>query len=232
MSLYSKVHPDWMPVILTLINSDPKLKSYLEGIGRGDYTVTPYANRIFEAFSFSPKKVKVVLLGKEPFEVKKYATGKAFAIQSPFPNLTTDLSRLFLEMSRSGNPRRDKELEYLEEQGVFLLNVNLTESTRDWEDHSDVWVNFSKGIIRYLRANVYPVFVDFDQVNLLFYFSGLKSVDVYTRLKDSQDETRALDYKSPIVLGVKPQSSLFIGSNVFKITNQLLKLKKQTEIEW
>ena len=172
------------------------------------------------------------MLGKEPFQSKKHATGKAFAIQNSSPSISTDLSRLFLEMSRGGNPKRDRELEYLEEQGVFLLNVNLTKSTRDWADPSDVWVNFSKGIIRYLRANVYPVFVDFDQVNLLFYISGLKLGDVYTRLKDAQDETRALDYKSPIVSGVKPQSSLFIGSNVFKITNQLLKLKKQTEIEW
>ena len=232
MSLYSKVHPDWMPVILTLINSDPKLKLYLEGVEEGEYNIIPYPKLIFQAFSFPPKKIKVVMLGKEPFVYKKYATGKAFAIRNSAVNIPTNLRRLFLEMGVSANPKRDKELEYLEKQGVFLLNINLTVSTRDWEDHSSVWINFTKGIIRYLRANVYPVFVDCDQVNLLFYLSGLKLVDVYTRLKDAQDETRALDYKSPVVSAVSPQSPTFIGSDVFKITNQLLKLKKQTEIEW
>lgn len=232
MSLYSKVHPDWMPVILTLINSDPELKLYLEDIEKGNHNITPYPNLIFQAFSFSPKKIKVVILGEKPFVFRKYATGKAFAIQNSSSSISTNLSRLFLEMGRSSNPERDKELEYLEKQGVFLLNVNLTVSTRVWEDYSGIWINFTKGIIRYLRANVYPVFAHFDQIPINSYFPGLKLEDIYIYLEQAQMETRALDYKSPVVSAVTPQSSTFIGSDVFKITNQLLKLKKQTEIEW
>lgn len=232
MSLYSKVHPDWMPVILTLINSDPELKLYLEGIEGGQYSIIPYPKLIFQAFSFPPKKIKVVMLGQEPFIYKKYATGKAFAIQNSSASISTNLSSLFLEMGGSDNPKRDTELEYLEQQGVLLLNINLTVSIRDWEDHSGVWINFTKGIIRYLRDNVYPVFVHFDQTPINSCFPGLKLEDTYTNLEYAQRETRALDYKSPVVSAVTPYSPTFIGSDVFKITNQLLKLKKQTEIEW
>lgn len=232
MNLYSKVHPDWMPVILTLINSDPKLKLYLEGVEEGEYNIIPYPKLIFQAFSFPPKKIKVVMLGKEPFVFKKYATGKTFAIQNSSASISTNLRMLFLEMGRDSNPKRDKELEYLEQQGVFLLNISLTVSTGGWEDHSGAWINFTKGIIRYLRTNVYPVFVHFGQTPINSCFPGLKLEDTYTNLEYAQRETRALDYKSPVVSAVSPQSPTFIGSDVFKITNQLLKLKKQTEIEW
>ena len=128
------------------------LKSFLVSEKR-QYAVYPPGPLIFNAFNLTPfDKVKVVILGQDPYHGPGQAHGLSFSVPDgvPFPpslqNIFKELhDDLGVPMARSGN------LEKWAREGVLLLNASLTVRAGQAASHSrHGWEQFTDAAIRAL----------------------------------------------------------------------------------
>jgi uracil-DNA glycosylase len=90
--------------------------------------VYPIQKDIFRAFEDCPfEKVRVVILGQDPYANEGQAIGRAFAVSESTKKMPPSLNNIFAEVRR-GCPSSMPEptLESWAKQGVFLLNTALT----------------------------------------------------------------------------------------------------------
>ena len=91
--------------------------------------VYPEKEKMFEAFLLTPlEKVKVVIIGQDPYHQEGQAHGLAFSVM-PHVALPPSLKNIFKEIESDTGESMDFTngyLAYLSHQGVFLLNTLLT----------------------------------------------------------------------------------------------------------
>ena len=93
--------------------------------GESVYPTQQDVFRAFEGCSF--KKVRVVILGQDPYPNEGQAIGRAFAV-SESTDVPRSLKNIFDEVRRDypNGPNPNRTLESWAKQGVFLLNTTLT----------------------------------------------------------------------------------------------------------
>lgn len=94
---------------------------------KGD--VYPIQKHIFRAFEDCPfEKVRVVILGQDPYPNKGQAIGRAFAVPESTEKVPRSLNNIFKEVLHDcpHGSRPELTLESWAKQGVFLLNTTLT----------------------------------------------------------------------------------------------------------
>jgi len=118
--------------------------------------IYPKGSQIFQAFNSTPfDKVKIVILGQDPYHGAGQAHGLCFSVQhgikpppslvNIFKELNTDLG---VPVQTSGN------LEAWAEQGVLLLNAILTVRANEPASHEKIgWMKFTDEVIRILSRN-------------------------------------------------------------------------------
>ena len=185
------------------------------------YRVYPPGNRMFAAFDYAPfSKMKVVILGQDPYHGDGQAHGLCFSVPDaiPFPpslvnifkELTTDLG---IPMPKSGN------LEKWAKQGVLLLNATLTVRANQAGSHQRRgWENFTDEVIRQLSAR---------HTGLVFILWGS-----YAQAKET-----LIDTSKHFVLKAVHPSPLsvyrgFFGCRHFSKTNELLAKAGKEPVEW
>src|SRR3989344_858459 len=121
-----------------------------------DGAVYPAPKNIFRAFGLCPfEKVKVVILGQDPYHGERQANGLAFAVdgdtrippslQNIFKELSADCSLPFEALAKKG------DLEHWSKQGVLLLNATLTVRAHSAGSHQEKgWEQFTDAVIRAL----------------------------------------------------------------------------------
>lgn len=118
-------------------------------------TVFPPAGKIFAAFDICPfSKVKVVIIGQDPYHDIGQAHGLAFSVPKGilFP---PSLRNIFKEISQDLNtpPPTDGDLTRWAEQGVLLLNSSLTVRAHTPASHSTIgWERVTDAAIAALSA--------------------------------------------------------------------------------
>ncbi|MDR0757460.1 MAG: uracil-DNA glycosylase [Tannerella sp.] len=121
----------------------------------GQATVYPPGNLIFNAFQHCPfDRVKVVLLGQDPYHEPGQAHGLCFSVRegAPFP---PSLVNIFKEIeSDLGKPvPRSGDLTRWADQGVLLLNATLTVRAHTAGSHQNKgWEAFTDAVIHRLDA--------------------------------------------------------------------------------
>lgn len=120
------------------------------------YTCYPPGKLIFNAFNLCPfDKVKVVIIGQDPYHEPGQAHGLSFSVQDgvPFPpslvNIFKEIEQdLGTPMPQSGNLTRWAE------QGVLLLNASLTVRAHQANSHSALgWQTFTDAAIQALATH-------------------------------------------------------------------------------
>jgi uracil-DNA glycosylase len=117
------------------------------------YTCYPPGKLIFNAFNSCPfDKVKVVLIGQDPYHEPGQAHGLCFSVNDEvqFP---PSLQNIFKEIeSDLGTPvPRSGNLQRWAEQGVFLLNSTLTVRAHQAASHQGRgWETFTDAVIKVL----------------------------------------------------------------------------------
>jgi uracil-DNA glycosylase len=136
-------------------------KSYFEKLTtvvRLEYGRTacyPPGKLIFNAFNLCPfDKVKVVIIGQDPYHEPGQAHGLSFSVQDgvPFP---PSLQNIFKEIADDvGTPvPQSGNLTRWAEQGVLLLNATLTVRAHMANSHSTIgWQTFTDAAIRALAS--------------------------------------------------------------------------------
>lgn len=132
------------------------IKAFLVQAKAAGKTVYPPGKLIFNAFDTTPlERVKVVILGQDPYHGPGQAMGLSFsvprgvAVPSSLQNIYKELADDIpgFKMPRHGDLTRWAE------QGVFLLNASLTVEHKAANAHKDIgWHTFTDAVIRKLSA--------------------------------------------------------------------------------
>jgi uracil-DNA glycosylase len=185
------------------------------------YRVYPPGNRIFAAFDYTPfSKVKVVILGQDPYHGDGQAHGLCFSVPDgiPFPpslvnifkELTTDLG---IPMPKSGN------LEKWAKQGVLLLNATLTVRANQAGSHQHHgWENFTDEVIRQLSAR---------HTGLVFILWGSYALAKETMIDTSKHFVLKAVHPSPLSV-----YRGFFGCRHFSKANELLIRAGKEPVDW
>jgi uracil-DNA glycosylase len=184
-------------------------------------TIYPPAKLIFNAFDLCPfDKVKVVIIGQDPYHGPGQAHGLCFSVNKgvAFP---PSLINIFKEIeSDLGKPMpANGDLTRWADQGVLLLNATLTVRAHQAGSHQNKgWETFTDAAIRYLAE---------ERENLVFLLWG-----AYAQKKGA-----FIDRSLHLVLSSAHPSPLsayngFFGNKHFSRTNQYLTEHGQTPIDW
>lgn len=184
-------------------------------------TVYPAGRNIFNAFDLCPfDKVKVVIIGQDPYHEPGQAHGLCFSVQDgvPFP---PSLRNIFKEISDDlGKPVPvSGDLTRWARQGVLLLNATLTVRAGQAGSHQGRgWEEFTDAVIRELNAK---------RNGLVFILWG-----GYAKKKGAM-----IDRSRHLVLSSAHPSPLsayngFFGNHHFSLANKWLQEHGETPIEW
>ena len=185
------------------------------------YRIYPPGNLIFNAFNLCPfDKVKVVILGQDPYHGPGQAHGLCFSVNDgvPFP---PSLQNIFKEVSNdTGKPiPQSGNLTRWAQQGVLLLNTTLTVREHQAFSHAGRgWETFTDAVISLLNSQ---------RQNLVFIFWGSPA----QRKGAFVDRSRHLVLTSP---HPSPLSAYrgFFGNSHFSKANSYLLEHGETPIEW
>lgn len=183
--------------------------------------IFPPAKLIFNAFDHTPfDKVKVVILGQDPYHNVGQAHGLSFSVNDGIQQ-PPSLMNIFKEIESDLNIPRpiSGNLTRWADQGVLLLNATLTVEAHKAGSHQKKgWEQFTDEAIKRLAAQRH---------NLVFLLWG-----AYAQKKvEFIDESRHLVLKS---VHPSPLSAHrgFFGCQHFSQTNDYLKSKNIDTIEW
>ena len=147
-----KIAEDWKEILREEFS-----KSYFEELTsfvRGEYgsgVVYPAGRNIFRAFDCCPfDKIKVVIIGQDPYHGPGQANGLCFSVGEgvPFPpSLRNILQEVHADV---GAPIPSSgELERWAEQGVLLLNAVLTVRAHEAASHAGRgWERFTDAVVK------------------------------------------------------------------------------------
>jgi len=122
---------------------------------KATHTVFPPGNQIFAALDLCPpEKVKVVIVGQDPYHGPGQANGLCFSVAAGV-RLPPSLQNIFKEIKTDLGCDNGKQgdLSSWARQGVLLLNTSLTVRAASPASHSNKgWEQFTDAVIRYLSA--------------------------------------------------------------------------------
>lgn len=202
-------------------------KSYfvqLTNFVRNEYqthTIYPPGKLIFNAFNLCPfDKVKVVIIGQDPYHEPGQAQGLCFSVNKgiPFP---PSLVNIFKEIQNDLGKEmpHDGDLTRWTKQGVLLLNATLTVRAHQAGSHQNKgWEEFTDAAIKALNE---------EREHLVFILWG-----GYARRKGG-----IIDRSKHLVLESAHPSPLsayhgFFGNKHFSRTNEYLVEHGKTPIDW
>lgn len=117
----------------------------------------PPKDRIFNAFNLCPfNKVKVVILGQDPYHEQGQAMGLSFSVPDGV-KLPPSLRKIYKEIEEDfckSMPESSGNLTHWAEQGVLLLNTTLTVRAGAANSHKDLgWQEFTDAVIKALSEH-------------------------------------------------------------------------------
>ena len=117
----------------------------------------PSKERIFNAFNLCPfDKVKVVILGQDPYHEQGQAMGLSFSVPEGI-KLPPSLRKIYKEIEEDfckSMPESSGNLTHWAEQGVLLLNTTLTVRAGAANSHKDLgWQEFTDAVIKALSEH-------------------------------------------------------------------------------
>lgn len=183
--------------------------------------IYPKYDNIFRAFNLlSPAKVKVVIIGQDPYHGANQANGLAFSV-SPQSKIPPSLNNIYKElMDDIGCPKpRNGDLSSWADQGVLLINSVLTVVASIPNSHKNRgWEIFTDSIIKNIsKYNEHVVFILWGA--------------------PSQKKAFLIDESKHLILQSAHPSPLsayrgFFGSKPFSKSNEYLKFYGREEINW
>lgn len=214
---------DWLDAL-----SDEFQKEYyrkLYQFVKEEYSKTvvyPPVEDIFNALHYTPlSKVKVLVLGQDPYHNENQAHGLSFSVLPSQPEIPPSLQNIYKELhdDLGCDIPNHGYLKKWADQGVLMLNTVLTVRAHQPNSHQKHgWEEFTDAIIRALNKQDRPI------VYLLW---G----------KPAQTKIKMLDNPKHLILTAPHPSPLsayrgFFGCRHFSQTNDFLEKNGITPIDW
>ena len=197
------------------------LKAFLRKEKDQGKVILPHSSLWFNALNTTPPdKVKVVILGQDPYPTPGHAHGLCFSVMPEVKPLAKSLVNIFKELQDDlGIENHNGHLQSWADQGVLLLNSVLTVVSGQPNSHQGQgWEEFTDAVINYLNQQTQPI---------VFVLWG-----AYAQKKGA-----IIDSQKHFVLRAPHPSPLsayrgFFGSKPFSQINNFLKQQNQQEINW
>jgi len=198
-----------------------QITTHLKAEKMGSKTIYPPGPLIFNAFNTTPfSRLKVLLLGQDPYHGAGQAHGLSFSVQkgvAPPPSLVNIYKELH---SDTGVPiPTHGNLTHWAEQGVMLLNASLTVRANEPMSHAKIgWADFTDAVIKKVSD---------DKRNVVFLLWG----------KFAQEKQVLIDETKHLVLKAAHPSPFsanagFFGCRHFSKTNAYLMQNGIDPIDW
>lgn len=197
------------------------LVSFLKAEKNAGKTIYPPGKYIFNAFNTTPfDKVKVVILGQDPYHNPGQAHGLSFSVQNgiaPPPSLVNIYKELESDLNIS-RPNHGNLTKW-GEQGVLLLNAALTVEAHSPMSHSKAgWHDFTNKVISILSQQ---------RDSLVFMLWGGFAKSKVPLIDTSKHLVLTAAHPSPL-----SAHNGFFGSKHFSKANAWLEEKGLTPIDW
>ena len=183
-------------------------------------TVYPPGGSIFKAFDLCPlDKVKVVILGQDPYHNPGQAMGLSFSVPEGVA-APPSLKNIFKEIESDLGIRMSgsTDLTPWARQGVLLLNSVLTVRAGAAASHSGLgWQEFTDAVIRIISET---------QDGVVFLLWGNYAKTKAPLIDISRHHILAAAHPSPLARGA------FFGCRHFSRANEILEYEGKSPIDW
>lgn len=183
--------------------------------------VFPEADDIFNAFQFTPlSKVKVVILGQDPYHNYGQAHGLCFSVK-PDVAVPPSLVNIYQELhdDLGCDIPNNGYLKKWADQGVMLLNTVLTVRAHAANSHQGIgWETFTDAAIKILNEQDRP---------MVFLLWGRPAQNKKSMLTNPKHLLLEAPHPSPL-----SAFRGFFGSRHFSKTNEYLKANGLEPIDW
>ena len=183
--------------------------------------IYPPGQMIFNAFNSTPfDKVKVLILGQDPYHGPGQAHGLCFSVQKgvpPPPSLVNIFKELHTDIGMTRPSSGD--LSKWAAEGVFLLNASLTVRAAEPMSHAKIgWAQFTDAVIKTIAE---------EKQHVVFLLWG----------KFAQEKAAFIDDSRHLILKAAHPSPLsahngFFGCRHFSKTNEYLMQQGSDAIDW
>ena len=218
-----KIEDSWKKVLKDEFTKDYFLQivTFIKTEKAAEKIIYPTGGLMFNAFDKTPfDKVKVVLLGQDPYHNPGQAHGLSFSVpqvvqkppslQNIFKELKTDLG---LEIPTDGN------LEKWAAQGVLLLNASLTVRKNEPGSHSKIgWLQFTDAVIKKISE---------EKNGIVFLLWGKFAQDKQALIDETKHHVLKAAHPSPF-----SADKGFFGCKHFSKTNEFLMQEGLQPIDW
>lgn len=198
------------------------LKAFLQTEKQNGVTVYPKGADIFNAFNHTPfEKVKVVILGQDPYHGTGQAHGLSFSVQKGVaipPSLKNIYKELEADIPGFRTPAHGNLTKWADE-GVLLLNATLTVRAHEAGSHQGKgWEIFTDTVISKLSAQ---------REGIVFLLWG----------RYAQNKAELIDQQKHTVLKAAHPSPFsvhngFFGCRHFSKANAVLEKEGRKPIDW
>lgn len=220
-----ELDPSWLKVLGAEFDKPymVNLKKFLKEEKETGHKIYPKGGDIFNAFTKTPfDKVKVVILGQDPYHGPNQAHGLSFSVQKGIPtppSLQNIYKELATDISGFKIPQSGDLTEWAE-QGVLLLNATLTVRASTAGSHQKKgWEQFTDTVIQKISEQK-------SGVVFILWGSYAQSKSVLI------DEKKHLIIKSIHPSPLSVNRGGFYGSKPFSKANAYLEKEGETPIDW
>lgn len=222
MSKKVAINSEWYDMLKGEFEKDYfiNLKQFLKEQKKANKQVYPPEPLIFNAFNKTPfSKVKLVLIGQDPYHNPGEAMGLCFSVPKTC-KVPPSLKNIYKELARNTDfdiPNHG-DLSLWAEQGVFLLNAMLTVEHKKAGSHRKIgWQNFTDAVIKVLSDS---------KEGLVFLLWGNFAKSKRSLINSDKHLILESFHPSPLAGGK------FHGNDHFVTTNKYLESKNQSIINW
>ncbi len=195
-----------------------KIEQILDKLEKEEYY--PSKENIFRAIqAVPPEKVKIVIIGQDPYHEEGQANGFAFAVNKGV-RTPPSLINIFKEIKHEyGQMPTDTTLIDWANQGVLLLNTTLTVSKGNANSHAKIgWKDITNGIIKILNSM---------PQHIVYLLWGNSAIQFKQVLNNPKQIVLTTSHPSPLSV-----HRGFLGCDHFKKANEYLKKHGLKEITW
>lgn len=216
------IHNEWQEVLKDEFEAPyyQQLRQFLKKEYQ-EQVIFPEMNHIWEAFEWTPyDKVKVVILGQDPYHGPNQAHGLSFSVQ-PTIKTPPSLVNIYKELQSDLGipPVNHGYLKSWADQGVLLLNTVLTVRNGQANSHrGQGWEILTDAVIKKLNERATPI---------VFILWGKPSISKLKLIDTTRHAVITAPHPSPL-----SAYRGFFGSKPFSKTNEALIKFGETPINW
>ena len=225
-----KIEKTWHKELDHIFNKDFFLK--LSEKVKQEYRtqiIYPKGNNIFSSFELCPfDKVKVVIIGQDPYHGKNQANGLCFSVNNKTA-LPPSLKNIYKELEESidsfEKPNHGDLSRWVKKENIILLNAALTVVEGKSNSHKKIWCEFTDNLIKYISDKC-------ENVVFLLWGNFAKSKALLIDFKKHKIISSV--HPSPLSsrYNCKGMDMSFFGHNQFNKVNEYLKKNDKKSISW